>query len=155
MVEEMRLPDQLVQRVELAYMEHGGEQNPRGFTQRATTVDGWERFLRVLEAGVPADYLFHFFALYDFSRGPDEWTYGGDDVLEAWRARIPVDFVRASEALAVKETASGILLLVAEGVDVEYASAAVRVGHSAPRVLKAWNAGIPLDYIPAPVLIAL
>lgn len=155
MVEEMRLPEHIVARAEAAYLKHGGTMNPRAFTRHATTEAGWEGFLGVLGIGVPLDYLFHFGAVYDLARSSDDWEYGSEDVLEAWYARIPVDFVRSNEAFVVKETAASILLLVAKGVNVEYASAGTLLGHRLNRVLEAWNEGIPLEYIPTPASLSL
>lgn len=146
---ETELPESIIERAEAAYAEHGGELNVRVFTSQASTVQGWERFLATADAGVPTTYWHSFHANFDYARSYTgcDFRFGGDEVMDAWLARIPESFVRSAATEEVNNASRTVLALVDAGVNAEYASTAYFKGHHSQKILQSWREGIPLEYV--------
>ncbi len=144
-----KLPADIVSRAETAYANHGGELNVLIFTSRASTVEGWERFLATIDAGVPTAYWDCFTPNFDYPRAFNgcQFMYGGDEVMDAWLARIPESFVKSATPEEVNNASRTVLALVDAGVNAEYASTAYMKGHSSQKILQFWRDGIPLEYV--------
>lgn len=146
---ETKLPEGIIERAEAAYAEHGGELTVKAFVSRASTVQGWERFLATIDVGVPTTYWYCFAANFDYARSYTgcDFRFGGDEVMDAWLARVPESFVKSAVPEEVNNASRTVLALVDAGVNAEYASMAFFKGHSSQKILRSWRDGIPLEYV--------